>query len=308
MIVLLIRRLLQLVPVLIAISMVTFFMLHLTGDPAIVILGPEASPEAVDRLRVELGLNDPLLTQFSRYFVAAVQGDFGLSTRFRQPALGLFMERIPATLELAGAALLVSIVFGVTLGVASAVYHRTPLDSLVRFAALVGQAVPGFFLGIIGIIVFAAQLNWLPSGGRGSVSHLVMPALSLGAFYSATISRFVRGAMLEVLSADFVRTARSKGLPGRAVIFGHALRNALIGVVTLIGLQTGSLLSGAVVTETVFSWPGVGRMAVQAIYTRDFPLVQVTILMTAVLFVVINLITDALYGLIDPRIRVGGGR
>lgn len=308
MIVLVLRRLLQLVPVLIAISMVTFFILHLTGDPAIVILGPEASPEAVDRLRVELGLNDPLLTQFARYFVAAVQGDFGLSTRFRQPALALFLERIPATLELAGAALLVSVVFGVMAGVASAVYYRTAIDSAVRFAALVGQAIPGFFLGIIGIIIFAAQLNWLPSGGRGTVSHLVLPALSLGTFYGATIARFVRGAMLEVLSSDFVRTARSKGLPTRVVIFGHALRNALIGVVTLVGLQTGSLLSGAVVTETVFAWPGVGRMAVQAIYTRDFPLVQVTILMTAVLFVVINLITDALYGLIDPRIRVGGER
>jgi peptide/nickel transport system permease protein len=298
------QRLIQAVPVVFGISLVTFLMLHLTGDPAIVLLGPEASPEAVDRLRDELGLDDPLYTQYARFLSSAFQGDFGMSTRFRQPALQLFVDRLPATLELALAALSVSVVFGILFGVLSAVFRGTTVDNVVRLGALGGQAVPNFYLGLIAIIIFAAQLNWLPAGGRGTFAHLVLPALTLGTYYSAITARFVRGTMLEVLSSDYVRTARSKGLHPRSVVFRHALRNALIGVVTLVGLQTGSLLSGAVVTETVFSWPGIGRMAVQAIYTRDFPLVQVTIMITALLFVVINILTDVAYGLIDPRIRL----
>jgi peptide/nickel transport system permease protein len=297
------RRLIQLIPVLIGISLITFLMLHLTGDPAIVILGPEATQEAIDQFREENGLNDPLAVQYGRFLIGAIQGDFGDSTRYRQPALQLFIERLPATLELASLSLLFSILVGTLTGVAAAVYRNTPLDNLIRVGALVGQAVPNFYLGLIAIIIFGAQLKWLPAGGRGGWEHLVLPVFALGTFYSAITARFVRGAMLEVMQADYVRTARAKGLRNIVVLFRHALRNALIGVVTLIGLQTGSLLSGAVVTETVFSWPGIGRMAVQSIYTRDFPVVQVTIVMSAVLFVLINLATDVIYTVIDPRIR-----
>lgn len=300
------HRAVQLVPVLIGISLVTFLMLHLTGDPAEVLLGPEATTEAIERVREEMGLNDPLPVQYGRFLVNAVQGDFGMSTRYRQPALQLFVERLPATLELAVFSLIFSVIVGTTVGIFAAVFRNSALDGVVRVASLVGQAIPNFYLGLLSIIIFAATLKWLPAGGRGSWEHLVLPVFALGTYYAAITARFVRGAMLEVLQADFVRTARAKGLHESVVIVRHAFRNAMIGVVTLIGLQTGSLLSGAVVTETVFSWPGVGRMAVQSIYTRDFPVVQVTIIMTAVLFVVINLLTDVLYTAIDPRIRRGG--
>ena len=300
------RRMVQMIPVLIGISLITFLMLHLTGDPAVVLLGPEATQEAIDGLRAELGLNDPLPKQYLRFLGGAIRGDFGDSTRFRQPALQLFLERLPATLELGLYSLVFSVLVGIVVGITSAVYRNTMVDHVVRVGALVGQAVPNFYLGLVCIIVFAAQLKWLPAGGRGGIEHLVLPVFALGTFYSAITARFVRGAMVEALEADYVRTARAKGLRRWTVIVRHALRNALIGVVTLIGLQTGSLLSGAVITETVFSWPGIGRMAVNAIYTRDFPVVQVTIIMTAILFVVINLVTDLLYSVIDPRIRTHG--
>lgn len=299
-----VRRLGELVLVLISISLVSFAVLRLTGDPAIAILGADATDEALARLRAELGLDRPVAVQYIDFLAKAVTGDFGNSTRFRQPVLELFMERLPATLELAFAALVVSVVVGGAVGVLAAVFRNSYLDTLVRAGTLVGQAIPSFFLGIVAIIVFAAQLRWLPAGGRGTFAHLLMPALALGTYYAAITARFVRGAMLDVLNADFVRTARAKGVTERSVVLRHAFRNALIGVVTLIGLQIGNLLSGAVVIETVFSWPGIGRMAVQAIYTRDFPLVQVTIILSATIFVVINLVTDLMYRLIDPRIRV----
>jgi peptide/nickel transport system permease protein len=299
-----VRRLGELVLVLVSISLVSFAVLHLTGDPAIAILGPDATDAALAQVRAELGLDRPVIVQYLDFLSKAVTGDFGNSTRFRQPVLELFMERLPATLELTFAALAVSVIVGGTVGVLAAVFRNSSLDTLVRAATLFGQAIPSFFLGIVAIIVFAAQLRWLPAGGRGTILHLLMPALALGTYYAAITARFVRGAMLDVLNADYVRTARAKGVTERTVIMRHAFRNALIGVVTLIGLQIGNLLSGAVVIETVFSWPGIGRMAVQAIYTRDFPLVQVTIILSATIFVVINLLTDLLYRVIDPRIRV----
>lgn len=301
------RRVLELLVVLVGISLVSFAILNLTGDPALSVLGADATAEAVAELRRELGLDRPWAVQYVDYVVSALRGDFGDSTRFRQPALSLFVERLPATLELALAALVFSVVVGGAVGVLAAVYRNSYLDTLVRASTLLGQAVPGFFLGIVLIIVFAAQLQWLPAGGRGTFAHLVLPAFALGTYYSAITARFVRGSMLDVLNSDFVRTARSKGVSETSVILRHALRNSLVGVVTLIGLQIGHLLSGAVVVETVFSWPGIGRMAVQAIYTRDFPVVQVTILMSATIFVVINLLTDLCYTLIDPRVRVDGG-
>lgn len=301
------RRLGELLIVLFGISLVSFLMLHLTGDPAIAILGPDYTEEALVQLRQELGLDKPLLVQYLDFLGGAVRGDFGMSTRYRQPALDLFLERVPATIELTVASLLVSVVVGITVGVLAAVFRNTGLDTVVRAGALIGQAIPGFFLGILTIIVFGAQLNWLPTGGRGTIAHLVLPSIALGTYYAAITARFVRGSMLEVLHSDYVRTARAKGMRRAMVIVKHALRNALVGVVTLIGLQLGNLLGGAVVIETVFSWPGVGRLAVQAIYARDFPLVQVIIMIAAFIFVVVNLITDLTYRLLDPRIRVGGG-
>lgn len=302
-----VRRIGELVIVLLGISLASFMMLHLTGDPAIAILGPDFTEEALVQLRQELGLDRPLFVQYLDFLGGALRGDFGDSTRYRQPALDLFLERVPATVELTIAALLVSIVGGVTMGVVAAVFRNTGFDTVARAAALIGQAIPGFFLGILAIIVFGARLNWLPTGGRGSLAHLVLPAIALGTYYAAITARFVRGSMLEVLNSDFIRTAHAKGVRRAVVIAKHALRNALVGVVTLIGLQLGNLLGGAVVIETVFSWPGVGRLAVQAIYARDFPLVQVIIMIAAFIFVVVNLITDLTYRLLDPRIRVGGG-
>ncbi len=298
------KRLYQLLLVLLGVSLAAFLLLYLTGDPAVAILGTDATPETIASLRQELGLDRPLLVQYGVFLLGIVRGDFGTSTRYNQPALELFLERLPATLELAAAAMVLSVTLGVAFGVLAAVFRGSRFDALVRFASLFGQAVPGFYLGLIAIIVFGAQLRWLPTGGREGIANLILPASTLAAYYIATTARFVRGAMLDVLESDYVRTAKSKGLRPFTVVLRHALRNALVSVVTLVGLQTGALLGGAVVTETVFSWPGIGRLAVQAIYSRDFPLVRVTIIMAALIFVVINLITDVIYTYLDPRIRV----
>jgi peptide/nickel transport system permease protein len=301
----LLRRLPQLVVVLFGVSVVAFALVRLTGDPVTMLLGESATTEAVEEMRAELGLDRPIYVQYGRFIANALRGDFGESLRYRQSALSLFAERLPATLELAGAALLLALAIGLPVGVTAALRPQSIFDTAVRGLALVGQAIPGFYLGLVAIIVFGAQLHLLPTGGRGTLAHLVLPAATLASFQIAVVARFARGAMLEVLGEDFVRTARAKGLRRSRVVVGHALRNALIPVVTIVALQVGTLLSGAVVTETVFSWPGVGRLAVQAIYTRDFPVVQVTIMVTAGLFVVINLITDLVYVMLDPRVRVG---
>lgn len=298
-----IRKAAELLLVVFAISTLSFAILRLTGDPAAAILGPDATSESLAQLRIELGLEGSMVSQYFRFLSDLARGDFGVSIRYRVPALDLVLERVGATVELAAAALLVSITIGVAVGILAAVARNSVLDAIVRSGALLGQAVPSFFLGILAIMVFGVWLRWLPTGGRGGPLHLILPALSLGTYYAAITARFVRGAMIEVLGADFIRTARAKGLAPKSVLFRHALRNALLGVATLVGLQVGNLLAGAVVVETVFAWPGVGRLAVQAIYARDFPLVQVTIILSAVVYVVVNLITDLSYHFIDPRTR-----
>ena len=300
----LLRRLAQLIVVLVGVSIVVFSIVRLTGDPVVILLGEGATPQAVAGMRAELGLDRPLYVQYARFVANALRGDFGISLRYQQSALSLFVERLPATLELTAAALFLAIVVGLPIGVMAALRPQSMYDSAVRGSALVGQAIPGFYLGLVSIIVFGAHLKLLPTGGRGTLAQLIMPAATLAAYQVAIVARFARGAMLEVLSEDYIRTARAKGLPRLRVVLRHALRNALIPVVTILALQFGTLLSGAVVTETVFAWPGVGRLAVQAIYTRDFSVVQVTVMVTAVLFVVINLLTDVVYVLLDPRIRV----
>jgi peptide/nickel transport system permease protein len=298
------HRLAQLFFVLIGVSLVVFSIVRLTGDPVVILLGESATAQAVAEMRAQLGLDRPLHIQYLRFVANALQGDFGISLRYQQSALSLFIERLPATLELTAAALVLALVVGLPIGVIAALRPQSMFDGLVRASALVGQAIPGFYLGLVAIIVFGAHYKLLPTGGRGTPAQLILPAATLAAYQVAIVARFARGAMLEILGEDFIRTARAKGLARVRVIVRHALRNALIPVVTILALQFGTLLSGAVVTETVFAWPGVGRLAVQAIYTRDFAVVQVTVMVTAVLFVVINLFTDVLYVLLDPRIRM----
>jgi peptide/nickel transport system permease protein len=299
------RRFAQLAIVLVGVSIVVFAIVRLTGDPVVIFLGENATAPAVAAMRAEMGLDRPIYVQYARFVVNALRGDFGISLRYQQSALSLFLERLPATLELTAAALTLAIAIGLPVGVTAALRPNSIFDGAVRALSLVGQAIPGFYLGLVTIIVLGAHLKLLPTGGRGTLAQLILPASTLAAYQIAVIARFARGAMLEVLSEDFIRTARAKGLARLRVIVNHALRNALIPVVTVLALQFGTLLSGAVVTETVFAWPGVGRLAVQAISTRDFAVVQVTVMITAVVFVVINLLTDVLYVALDPRIRMG---
>lgn len=300
-----VRRITQILVVLLGVSVFVFALVRLTGDPIVILLGEAATTEAVDELRAEFGLDQPLYVQYVRFLTNAVQGNFGTSLRYQQPALGLYLERLPATLELTAAAFVLAILIGLPTGVVAALRPNSAFDGLVRGTALIGQAIPGFYLGLVAIIVLGAHYKVLPTGGRGTFAQVILPATTLAAYQVAVVARFARGAMLEVLGEDFIRTARAKGLGRLRVVVGHGLRNALIPVVTILALQFGTLLSGAVVTETVFAWPGIGRLAVQAIYTRDFPVVQVTVMVTAVVFVLINLLADVLYIAIDPRIRVG---
>ncbi len=296
------RRLLMTLPVFVGILLISFLLTHLSGDPTDLLLTPD-TPDAVrEEFRRQHGLDQPIWVQFYNFSIRAVQGDFGNSLRFNQPAVELVFERLGATAELAIAAMLLAIAVGIPAGVVAAYRRNTPVDLSVRAVTLFGLAVPSFYLGVIFIVVFAVWLRWLPTGGRGTWMHLVLPATVLAVDQLALIARTTRSCMLDVLNQDYVRTARSKGLGEGWVTWGHALRNAFIPVVTVIGLQFGILLGGVVVTETVFSWPGVGRLAVQAIYARDFPVVQATVMLFAVIFVVVNLIVDIIYALLDPRI------
>jgi peptide/nickel transport system permease protein len=297
------RRLLQTVPVLVGISALSFFLLHLTGDPAALLLSPETTAETRAAFRAEHGLDDPLYVQYGRFVVAALHGDFGTSLRYGDPALDLYLERLPATLELSVSALFLATIIGVPLGVLAAVRRDSGLDALVRGVAALGQAVPSFYLGLLLIIAFGVALRVLPTGGSEGWDALILPSVTLATFLLAQTTRFTRGSVLEVLRHEYVRTARAKGLAERVVLYRHALKNALIPIVTVIGLQVGTLFGGAVVTETVFAWPGIGRLVVQAVGLRDFPLVQVTVMLTALIFVVVNLIVDVLYAYVDPRIR-----
>jgi peptide/nickel transport system permease protein len=299
----LLRRMFNTLIVLIGVSAVTFFLLRLTGDPVTLLLPLDATPQAVAELRAQLGLDDPLPVQYVRYMTAVSQGDFGQSLRYRRPAFTLFKERFPATLELVSAALLVGILLGVPLGILAAAYRGTWLDSAIMGGALIGQAIPGFYLGLMLILLLSVQWGLLPTGGRGSLAQLVMPTVVLSSYLVALVARMTRSSCLESLGQDFTRTARAKGLANRQVLFKHVLKPSLIPVVTLIGLQVGTLFSGAVVTETVFSWPGIGRLAVEAISSRDFPVVQMVVIISATIFVFVNVVVDLAYALLDPRIR-----
>ncbi|WP_112324370.1 ABC transporter permease [Oceanibium sediminis] len=298
-----IRRLVLTIPVAIGILVISFMLTRLSGDPTDLLLPPDATDSAREAFRRNYGLDQPLLTQFGSFVVNAMRGDFGDSLRFHEPAMSLVMDRMGATLELAVAAMALAILIGIPTGVVAAYKRNTPVDISVRGISLLGQAMPSFYLGILSIIVFSVWLGWFPSSGRGTWWHLVLPAITLSFQLVALIARVTRSCMLDVLGQDYIRTARAKGLGESRVVWLHALRNAFIPVLTVLGLQVGFLLGGVVVIETVFSWPGVGRLAVQAIYARDFPVVQAVVLLFAMIFVFVNLIVDLLYAAIDPRIR-----
>jgi peptide/nickel transport system permease protein/oligopeptide transport system permease protein len=301
-----VRRSLHSLLLLLGVSVVVFLLVHFVpGDPATVLLGEQGTPERVAEVRRALELDRPLPAQYWRFVSRAVQGDFGQSIRAMRPVLPYVMERLPATLELSAGALLLSAGLGIPLGVLAAVRRRSVWDRLSLNLALLAQSAPSFWVGLLLIALFSVNLGVLPVSGRGTVRHLVLPSLTLAIFFLGLVVRLTRSGMLEVLSQDYVRTARAKGLAERLVVFRHALKNAMIPIVTVLGLQVGTLLGGAVVTETVFAWPGMGQLAVQAIYQRDYPVVQAIVLLLGAAFVLINWVVDLTYTFLDPRITHG---
>ncbi len=302
----LLRRLLYTVPTLIAVTVAVFLLVRLIpGDPARLIAGLLATPEEVERLRVELGLTRPLYVQYLLFLRDILSGNLGISALTRTPVNIEIGSRFPATLMLALTGTILATSLGVLAGVSSAAARNTWLDYTVMTVALAGVSIPVFWLGIMLMLFFSVHLHWLPAGGYGSPVHLVLPGITLAAFSIAIIARITRSSVLETLGMDYVRTARAKGLPQQTVLTQHALRNALIPVMTVVGLQFGSLLGGAVLTETTFAWPGLGRLLVGAISARDYPVIQGIVLVFATLFVLVNLAVDVLYAYVDPRIRYG---
>lgn len=285
-----------------------FIVLRLSGDPALIVLGPEAPPEAIAAFRKAWGLDEPLWRQYFSYFGAIAQGELGRSMRDGRAAIELVAERIPATLALTIPALLLKIGIGIPAGIFAALHRGSFADRLVMLLSVAGFTVPSFVLGLVLVLVFAVQLGWLPSGGQDTWRHAILPILTLGIGGAAVLARFTRSAMLEVLGQPYVRTASAKGVPWRRVVTGHALPNATIPTVTIVGFMVGSLIAGAVVVESVFSWPGVGRLLVVAVANRDLAVVQVILLLVAATMVVSNLIVDFLYGFLDPRLRQAGAR
>jgi ABC-type dipeptide/oligopeptide/nickel transport system permease component len=300
-----VRRVLLAVPVLLGVATLVFSLIHLVpGDPAQAMMGDGASPQDVAELRNRLGLDRPLLTQYVTFLRHAATGDLGVSFRTGQPVTTMIVERIPATAELAIAAMLVAIVIAIPLGVLAAVWRGTAIDYGAMTFALLGVSIPNFWLGPLLAIVFAVELGWLPVSGRGSLAHLVLPAISLGLALAAILARMTRASLLDELSELYVRAARARGVSSASSITRHALRNSLVPLVTIIALQFGAVLTGAVITETIFAWPGIGRLLIQSIGFRDYPMVQGCILLIAVTYVSVNLVTDLMYGVIDPRIRL----
>jgi ABC-type dipeptide/oligopeptide/nickel transport system permease component len=326
------RRILGAIPVLLGISFLVFMLMHIApGDPVSLLLGDDATPADVEQLRRELGLDKPLLVQYWDFLSRAVRGDFGRSLKFNEPVMKLVFERLPATIELAFISLIVAIIIAVPLGVYSAIKHNSLFDHAGMSVALIGVSLPNFWLGIMLIYFLGGQLNLLPVAGRieygievkpithlylidslitgnftafwSALQHLLMPAFTLGTSLAAIVTRISRSSVLEVMRQDFITTARAKGLSEKAVIWRHILRNAMITIVTILGLQLGALLNGSVITETVFSFPGIGELLIQSISARDYKLTQVLILFFAVIYFVVNLLTDFLYSWIDPRIK-----
>jgi peptide/nickel transport system permease protein/oligopeptide transport system permease protein len=298
------RRLLAVIPTLLGVLLTVFLMVRLApGDPAQLLAGEFATPETLADIRQRFGLDQPWHVQLGLYAANVVRGDLGQSVRTRKPVAYELRQYFPNTLRLTLGAMLVALLIGIPAGIIAATRPGTIFDLLAVLGALIGVSMPVFWFGLMAILIFSVQLGWFPVAGTGTLWHLVLPAITLGTGTAAILARMTRSAMLEVLSQDYIRTARAKGLAGRVVVFKHALRNALIPVVTITGLQFGGLLEGAVITETVFAWPGIGQLLVGSILARDYPVVQGAVLLIAVAFILINLIVDLLYGAIDPRIR-----
>ena len=297
------KRLLQAVFILWAVASIAFGLTFLSGDPATLMIGDHWTAEQIANFREYMGFDRPLYIQYWEFLQRIVQGDFGISVRQQVPVTDLILERLPATLQLAAFAFLIIVVVAIPVGVISAVRRNSLADRFAMSGALLAQSIPTFWLGIMLILAFGVILRWLPVSGSGSFFHLILPAVTLATFSTARIARLVRSSMLDVLGNDYIRTAHAKGLSPWKVNYTHALRNALIPVITLLGIEVGSLLGGALITETVFAYPGIGRLTIQAIYARDLPLVQGVITFGALIFVLVNLLVDLSYGFLDPRIR-----
>jgi peptide/nickel transport system permease protein len=318
------RRLIQAVGVMLAVALLAFVLFQYVGDPVMIMLGQEGTPAEREQLRQSLGLNDPVVVQFYHFLTNAIQGDFGLSLRQGQKVSLLLRERLPATLELSIAAALIALVVGVPLGVYTALKRHGKLSQALLAFSLFGVSLPTFLIGILLILIFSVQLGWLPSYGRGDTirlgwwstglltasgwHHLILPAVTLSLFQVALVMRLVRSEMLEVLRADYIKFARARGLTKRAIHFGHALRNTLVPVITIMGLQLGGIIAFAIVTETVFQWPGMGLLFIQAVQFADIPVMAASLCLISLIFVSINLTVDLLYFAVDPRLRVGLGK
>jgi len=302
------QRLAGAVLVVFGVISIVFLLIHLIpGDPVEIMLGEAASSTDREALRVALGLDQPVMLQFTHYLHGLLQFDLGTSLQSRRPVTDLLQERLPATLLLAGVTLAVTLTLALPLGMLAAVRRGSAWDGGAMAFSMLGVSIPNFWLGPLLILVFSLWLGWFPVSGREGVGSVVLPAVTLGTGLAAVLSRMVRSSMLEVLGEDYIRTARAKGLPPQRVILHHGLRNALLPVITLLGLQLGALLAGAVITETVFSWPGIGLLTIEAIQSRDYPVVQACVLLISVGYVLVNLLTDIVYAWADPRIRLGGG-
>ena len=299
------RQIVQAAIVLLNVSLVVFVLVRIVpGDPARLMLGMEASEDAVQAARAQFGFDRPLYVQYAQFVGGALRGDLGQSVRFRRPVGDLLRESFPATLELALAATVIALLLAVPAGIYAAVHRDGVLDRLLMAGALIGQAMPIFWLGIMLITLFSVKLGWLPTSGRGSLAQLIMPSVTLSTYVMALLARLTRSNMLDVLREQYVRTARAKGLRETVIVHKHALMSAALPIVTVLGLQVGALLSGAVVTETVFNWPGIGTLALRAIQQRDYPVVQGVVLVSAALFVLINGMVDMAYRYLDPRVRL----
>lgn len=296
------KRLLMIVPTLLGVMLIVFFLTFSIGNPAVLLVPPEAEPEDIARVEAALGLDQPLPVQFFRYLGRIVRFDFGTSFYSDQPAMALVLSRLPATLQLSLAAVLLAIAIGVPAGILGALWRGKSADMLLSASVLFGMSIPNFWMGLVLIIIFGVQLKLLPISGTGSMKHLVLPAVTLATGMLASIARLIRNDLLDVLNADYIRTARAKGASNATVFIRHALKNALAPVITLLGLQLGALLGGAIVTESVFAWPGVGRLILQSIERRDYPVVQAATFLLAVIFIVTNLVIDVLVARLDPRI------
>lgn len=298
-------RLFQALIVIWGISLITFSLLHLFRDPTLILLPPEATKEDVALLRKEMGLDKPIYIRYFKFLGGMVQGDFGKSFVAQKPALGLVLERMPMTLWLAASGLLLAVIISIPLGVLAAVRRNQIQDHSASVLAVLGQAMPLFWLDIMLIIIFAVKLRLLPASGAGSFKHIILPATGIAVSLLPILMRLTRSRMIEILSQDYIRTARAKGLGERAVLFRHALRNALIPVITILGFQFGMLLGGAVITETIFAWPGVASLVVESIFNSDFPVVQAAVAVFALLIVLANLFTDIVIAWLDPKVRFG---